>query len=90
MRYLVNVARGSVVDEPALVKALQDGIIKGAGLDVFANEPYVPVELLDMDNVVLQPHLASATTETRDAMAQLVVDNLDQFFKDGTVITRFM
>lgn len=87
--YLINVARGSVVDEPALIAALTNGTIKAAGLDVFANEPVVPAALKAMNNVVLQPHAASATTETRDAMAQLVVDNLDSYFRDGTVITRF-
>ena len=78
--WLINVARGSVVDEPALVEALVQGRLGGAGLDVFANEPDVPAALLGMDNVVLQPHQASATWETRDAMGQLVVDNLKAHF----------
>ncbi|MCJ8144829.1 2-hydroxyacid dehydrogenase [Ancylobacter sp. A5.8] len=73
---LINVARGSVVDEPALIKALQDGTIASAGLDVFADEPNVPEALRAMDNVVLLPHIASATHVTRNAMGQLVVDNL--------------
>ncbi|HWM46112.1 MAG TPA: 2-hydroxyacid dehydrogenase [Xanthobacteraceae bacterium] len=73
---LVNMARGSVVDESALVTALQDGTILAAGLDVFENEPQVPPELLVMDNVVLLPHLGSATVATRNKMDQLVVDNL--------------
>jgi len=73
---LVNMARGSVVDESALVRALQDGTILAAGLDVFENEPQVPPELLVMDNVVLLPHLGSATVATRNKMDQLVVDNL--------------
>jgi len=72
----INMARGSVVDQPALVKALQDKKIMSAGLDVFVNEPNVPPELIAMDNVVLFPHLGSATVETRRAMDQLVVDNL--------------
>jgi lactate dehydrogenase-like 2-hydroxyacid dehydrogenase len=73
---VVNVARGSVVDEPALIKALQDKTILAAGLDVFANEPHVPDELLALDNVVLLPHVGSASQHTRRAMEQLVVDNL--------------
>ena len=77
---LVNVARGAVVDEDALVEALKTGKLGGAGLDVFANEPQVPPELFAMDNVVLQPHVGSATHETRRAMSQLVLDNLDAKF----------
>src|SRR5205085_3982638 len=73
---LINMARGSVVDEPALIKALQQGTIMSAGLDVYAREPEVPVELLAMDRVVLFPHLGSATIYTRERMDQLVVDNL--------------
>jgi lactate dehydrogenase-like 2-hydroxyacid dehydrogenase len=72
----INVARGSVVDEAVLIKALQDKTILAAGLDVFAKEPNVPQELIAMDNVVLFPHLGSATVATRRAMDQLVVDNL--------------
>ena len=85
--YLINVSRGSVVDEKALVKALQEKQIAGAALDVFENEPLVPNELLTMDNVVLLPHIASATEETRLAMAQRVIDNLDLFFAEGRLIT---
>lgn len=85
--YLVNIARGSVVDEPALVKALTSGAIAGAALDVFADEPTVPAELLDLDNVVLLPHIASATTETREAMGELAFRNLHQFMTDGTLVT---
>ena len=73
---LVNVARGSVVDQSALIKALQDRTILSAGLDVYANEPNVPPELIAMDHVVLFPHLGSASVATRERMDQLVVDNL--------------
>jgi hydroxypyruvate reductase len=77
---LVNIARGSIVDEPALVQALAAGTIKGAGLDVFADEPNIPAPLLAMDNVVLLPHVGSATRETRQAMADLCKANLDAWF----------
>jgi lactate dehydrogenase-like 2-hydroxyacid dehydrogenase len=73
---LINMARGSVVDEPALIEALQEKRIMGAGLDVFANEPDVPQELIAMDNVVLFPHVGSASVHTRDKMDQLMVDNI--------------
>ena len=73
---LINMARGSVVDEPALIKALQDKRIMAAGLDVYAKEPNVPTELIAMDNVVLFPHLGSASVHTREKMDQLVVDNI--------------
>jgi len=73
---LINMARGSVVDEPALIKALQDKRIMAAGLDVFAKEPEVPQELIAMENVVLFPHLGSASVYTREKMDQLMVDNI--------------
>jgi lactate dehydrogenase-like 2-hydroxyacid dehydrogenase len=73
---LINMARGSVVDEPALIKALAEKRIMAAGLDVFAKEPEVPQELIAMENVVLFPHLGSASIHTRDRMDQLVVDNI--------------
>jgi lactate dehydrogenase-like 2-hydroxyacid dehydrogenase len=79
---LVNVARGSVVDEDALVHALRQGTILGAGLDVFADEPRVPPALLELDNVVVLPHIGSATHHTRGIMGRLVVDNLVSWF-DG-------
>ncbi|MBN9588407.1 MAG: dihydrofolate reductase [Alphaproteobacteria bacterium 64-11] len=84
---LVNVARGAVVDEDALVDALVSGRLGGAGLDVFANEPQVPEVLFGMDNVVLQPHVGSATHETRRAMSQLVLDNLDAHFAGRPLLT---
>ena len=73
---LINISRGSVIDEPALVAALESGIIAGAGLDVFSHEPVVPAGLLQRSNVVVTPHMASATWSTRAAMAQLVLDNV--------------
>jgi lactate dehydrogenase-like 2-hydroxyacid dehydrogenase len=77
---IINVARGSVVDEPAMIAALKSGTILAAGLDVFANEPTVPDELRAMQNVVLLPHIGSASVVTRNAMDQLVVDNLKSWF----------
>ena len=84
---LINVARGSVVDEAALVTALQDGRLGFAGLDVFEDEPNVPEALFGMENVVLTPHMASATFETRQAMGDLMVENLVRYFKEGKVST---
>jgi len=81
---VINMARGSLVDEPALIEALKKGAIMAAGLDVFANEPMVPDELRAMQNVVLLPHIGSATVLTRHAMDQLVVDNIKAWF-DGRV-----
>jgi lactate dehydrogenase-like 2-hydroxyacid dehydrogenase len=79
---LINVARGSVVDEKALIAALKSGAIQSAGLDVFEDEPHVPQELIELENVVLLPHVASASIHTRKAMGQLVADNLISWF-DG-------
>jgi lactate dehydrogenase-like 2-hydroxyacid dehydrogenase len=84
---LINVARGSVVDEQALVAALKSGTILAAGLDVFANEPNVPDELKAMQNVVLLPHIGSASVVTRNAMDQLVVDNLKNWFAGKAPLT---
>ncbi|MFC7400849.1 2-hydroxyacid dehydrogenase [Citricoccus sp. GCM10030269] len=85
--HLVNIARGTVVDEPALVSALSNGTIAGAGLDVYAHEPQVPETLLGLDNVVVLPHVGSGTRETRADMAELTLANLRQFLRDGTLIT---
>lgn len=84
---LINVGRGSVVDEPALVACLVEGWLGAAGLDVFADEPRVPEALLSMDNVVLSPHQASATVETRRAMGDLVLDNLRAHFAGRAPLT---
>jgi len=77
---VVNIARGAIIDEPALIEALADGTIAGAGLDVFVDEPNVPEALRKMANVALAPHVGSATHETRAAMGNLMLDNLDAFF----------
>ena len=85
--YLVNVARGSVVDEPVLLRYLQEGRIAGAGLDVFDDEPNVPAAFFALDNAVLYPHVASATVETRKAMGDLQVENLHLHFAGKPVKT---
>jgi lactate dehydrogenase-like 2-hydroxyacid dehydrogenase len=84
---IVNIARGSIIDEPALVTALQAGTIKAAGLDVFVDEPHVPAPLLTMENVVLLPHVGSGTNETRKGMGDLCKANLDAWFGTGKVVT---
>jgi lactate dehydrogenase-like 2-hydroxyacid dehydrogenase len=84
---VLNIARGSVIDEPAMVQALKEGKLGGAGLDVFADEPRVPDELLTMEHVVLLPHIGSATHATRAAMGQLVVDNLKAHFAGQPLLT---
>jgi lactate dehydrogenase-like 2-hydroxyacid dehydrogenase len=83
----VNIGRGSTVDEPALIAALKDGTIRAAGLDVFADEPRVPEELLALPNACLTPHVASASVHTRRAMADLTVDNLVSWFMLRKAIT---
>lgn len=85
--WLVNMARGSVVDEPALLAALKDGTIRGAGLDVYWNEPTVDPELVALPNVLVYPHHSSGTVETRAAMSQLVVDNLAAHFAGKPLVT---
>jgi lactate dehydrogenase-like 2-hydroxyacid dehydrogenase len=86
--YLVNVSRGSVVDEMALVEAITNKTIAGAGLDVYANEPDVPIELRNAPNVVVLPHIASGTAETRLAMENMVFQNLADFAATGEVVNR--
>jgi lactate dehydrogenase-like 2-hydroxyacid dehydrogenase len=85
--WLINISRGSVVDEPALVEALVSGRLGAAGLDVFASEPRVPDALLGLDNVVFQPHQGSASEETRAAMGRLVLDNLEAHFAGRPLLT---
>ena len=85
--HFINIARGSVVDQAALVSLLSSGGLAGAGLDVFENEPHVPAELIAMPHVVLQPHQASATRGTRDAMGGLVLDNVDAWFGGRKLLT---
>ncbi|TGB41482.1 2-hydroxyacid dehydrogenase [Mycolicibacterium peregrinum] len=85
--YLINIARGSVIDQDALVEALTHGRLAGAGLDVFADEPNVPAALKPLDNVVLLPHVGSGTVETRAAMEALVLANLDKFLQSGELVT---
>ncbi|THU57403.1 hypothetical protein C4D60_Mb03t03160 [Musa balbisiana] len=84
---LVNIGRGPHVDEPELVAALREGRLGGAGLDVFEQEPYVPEELFGMENVVLVPHVGSGTNETRNAMADLVIGNLEAHVMNKPLLT---
>lgn len=84
---MINVSRGSVVDEPALVEALLEGRLGGAGLDVYAQEPTVPQAFLNLPNVVLLPHIGSATEETRLAMEELLLANLRAFLERGELVT---
>jgi lactate dehydrogenase-like 2-hydroxyacid dehydrogenase len=85
--YLVNVARGSLVDEGALLAALEQGTIAGAALDVFDNEPDIDPRFCALENVMLTPHVGSATHETRAAMAQLMLDNVRSWFRSGCALT---
>ena len=84
---LINIARGGIVDDAALAQALRDGTIAAAGLDVYDGEPQVHPDLLTLDNVVLTPHIASASEATRRAMANLAADNLIAFFTRGEALT---
>jgi lactate dehydrogenase-like 2-hydroxyacid dehydrogenase len=86
--YLVNIARGSIVDEPVLLRYLQEKKIAGAGLDVFADEPRVPREFFALENAVLFPHVGSATVETRKAMGDLQIENLRRHFAGQPVVAR--
>lgn len=86
--FLINTARGDVIDQQALVEALESGVIAGAGLDVYDGEPAVPATLTSLDNIVLLPHLGSATEETRVAMGMRAVDNLTAFFEGRAVPDR--
>jgi lactate dehydrogenase-like 2-hydroxyacid dehydrogenase len=85
--YLINIARGSVVDQDALVDLLASGGLAGAGLDVFVDEPNVPVALRELDNAVLLPHVGSATARTRRAMALLTLQNLESYLSSGELVT---
>lgn len=84
---VINVGRGSVVDETALIAALKSGTIQAAGLDVFENEPNVPEDLIALENTVLLPHVGSASVYTRDAMGMLVFENLDRWFRTGVPVS---
>jgi lactate dehydrogenase-like 2-hydroxyacid dehydrogenase len=86
--YVCNIARGSVIDEPALLRYLQEKKIAGAGLDVFVDEPRVPPEFFTLDNAVLFPHVGSATVETRKAMGDCQIENLRLHFSGKPVKTR--
>ncbi len=86
---VVNISRGSVIDETTMVELLQNGKLGGAGLDVFADEPRMPEALFAMDNVVLQPHVGSATHPTRKAMGQLQIDNLAAYFSGKPLVSRY-
>jgi lactate dehydrogenase-like 2-hydroxyacid dehydrogenase len=87
-KYVVNIARGSVIDEPVLLRYLRENRIAGAGLDVFVDEPRVPPEFFKLDNAVLFPHVGSATVETRKAMGDLQIENLRRHFSGKAVATR--
>jgi lactate dehydrogenase-like 2-hydroxyacid dehydrogenase len=84
---LVNVARGSVIDQDELIHFLENNLILAAGLDVYINEPNIPSELINLENTVLLPHIASGTVETRNAMGQLVFDNIENYFQNKPLIS---
>ena len=85
--YLVNIARGSIVNEGDLLISLSNKSIAGAGLDVFADEPNIAQEIIKMDNVVLSPHVGGGTLETRSKMGQIVIDNLNAYFDGKPLLT---
>lgn len=87
---IVNIARGDVINEKELVQCLVQGEIGGAGLDVFENEPSVPKELFDLDNVVLSPHLAVFTSESSKALCDIMIGNLEAFFSDKPLLSPVM
>ena len=87
---IINVGRGAIIDEKEMVQSLMQGEIRGAGLEVFENEPYVPVELLSMDNVVLSPHRAMFTVESFQAFADLMISNLEAFFSNKPLLTQVL
>ena len=84
---LINVARGSVIDQDELIYSLENNLILAAGLDVYTNEPNIPEKLINLDNTVLLPHIASGTVETRNAMGQLVFDNIENYFQKKSLIS---
>jgi lactate dehydrogenase-like 2-hydroxyacid dehydrogenase len=84
---LINVARGSVIDQETLIHYLENKLILAAGLDVYTNEPHIPQKLMSLANTVLLPHIASGTVETRNAMGQLVYDNIENYFEDKPLIS---
>ena len=84
---LINVARGSVIDQDELIHCLENNLILAAGLDVYTNEPNIPKKLMKLQNTVLLPHVASATIETRKSMGQLVFDNIKNYFEGKPLIS---
>jgi hydroxypyruvate reductase len=84
---IINVARGSVIDQDELIYSLENNLILAAGLDVYNNEPNIPEKLINLENTVLLPHIASATTETRNAMGKLVIDNITHYFENKSLIS---
>ncbi|MGB1402055.1 MAG: NAD(P)-dependent oxidoreductase, partial [Pseudohongiellaceae bacterium] len=86
----INVGRGNSVDDEALIEALRSGAVRAAGLDVYKNEPQIPEAYKTLENVILLPHIGSATVETRRAMGNLVFDNIRAFFEHNTLVSEVM